>query len=326
MSSINTNASAMQALQSLNMTNKKMDAVQNAISTGLSVGSAKDNAAYWSIATEMRSDNKALGTVKDALGLGAAKVDTATTGLTAAIDVADEIKTKLVAAREPGVDRDAINTEITALKEQLLTIAQSSSFSGENWLQNDGATAATDKSIVGSFNRSAAGNVSVSTIDITVSDITLVGADNESLGILTKDYDANQLLDTPLTGVGVENEFRLLDMGTGATTGEDGAVVGVSSSTSDADIDSMISVVDAIISDMTSAASGLGSVGKRVDMQSDFVDNLMNSIEKGIGQLVDADMNEESVKLQALQVQQQLGVQALSIANGQSQSILSLFR
>ena len=50
------------------------------------------------------------------------------------------------------------------------------------------------------------------------------------------------------------------------------------------------------------------------------------SIERGVGQLVDADMNKESTRLQALQVQQQLGIQALSIANGNSQSILSLFR
>lgn len=323
MSSINTNASAMTALQSLNMTNKKMDSVQNAISTGLSVGSAKDNAAYWSIATEMRSDNKALGTVKDALGLGAAKVDTANTGLTAAIDVTDEIKSKLVAAREPGVDRDAINTEITALKEQLTTIVESSSFSGENWLKNDSAGAASDKSIVGSFNRSAAGNVSVSTIDVTVSDITLIGTNDETQGILTKNYDADQLTDG--TPTGVADNFRLIDVA-GETTAATGTVISVSNTTSDADIDSMISAVDAMLSDMTSAASGLGSVGKRVDMQNDFVDNLMDSIDKGIGQLVDADMNDESVKLQALQVQQQLGIQALSIANGQSSSILSLFR
>lgn len=320
MSSINTNASAMTALQSLNMTNKKMDSVQNAISTGLSVSSAKDNAAYWSIATEMRSDNKALSTVKDALGLGAAKIDTASTGLNSAIDVADEIKTKLVAAREPGVDRDAINTEITALKEQLITIASSSSFSGENWLQNDGATASGDKSVVGSFNRSAAGNVSVSTIDIDTSSTTLVGTTDGTFGLFTKDYDADQLIDTPTTTVA---NYFLLDGGASDAAGTE---ISIDGTTTDAAIDQMITVVDKIVSDMTAAASDLGSAGKRVDMQNDFVDNLMDSIEKGVGQLVDADMNDESVKLQALQVQQQLGVQALSIANGSAQSILSLFR
>ncbi|WP_277996338.1 flagellin, partial [Ensifer sp. Root1252] len=60
--------------------------------------------------------------------------------------------------------------------------------------------------------------------------------------------------------------------------------------------------------------------------QKDFVDNLMDSIESGVGKLVDADMNEESTRLKALQTQQQLGIQALTIANTNSQNILSLFR
>ena len=87
MNSINTNASAMTALSSLNQTNKMLNQTQNAISTGFRVADASDNAAYWSIATTMRSDNQALGTVQDALGLGAAKVDVTTTGLNSSIDV-----------------------------------------------------------------------------------------------------------------------------------------------------------------------------------------------------------------------------------------------
>ena len=85
MSSINTNVAAMTALQTLNMTNKEMLVTQNRVSTGLRVQTAADNAAYWSIATTMRSDRMALSTVQDALGLGAATVDTATSGLTNAI-------------------------------------------------------------------------------------------------------------------------------------------------------------------------------------------------------------------------------------------------
>ncbi|MEQ8930957.1 MAG: flagellin, partial [Nitratireductor sp.] len=90
MSSIMTNASAMTALKTLQSTNKALETTQARISTGYRVGEASDNAAYWSIATTMRSDNKALSTVQDALGLGAAKVDTAYTGMKAAIDVVDE--------------------------------------------------------------------------------------------------------------------------------------------------------------------------------------------------------------------------------------------
>ena len=108
MASIMTNVSAMTALQSLNHTNKQLDTTQSRISTGYRVGSAEDNAAYWSIATTMRSDNGALSTVKDALGLGAATIDVAYTGTNSAIETAKAIKNKLVAARQPGVDRDKI--------------------------------------------------------------------------------------------------------------------------------------------------------------------------------------------------------------------------
>jgi flagellin len=77
---------------------------------------------------------------------------------------------------------------------------------------------------------------------------------------------------------------------------------------------------------MTTAASDLGAAKKRVDMQSDFVSKLQDAIDRGVGQLVDADMQAESARLSALQVQQQLGIQSLSIANGNAQNILSLFR
>ena len=64
----------------------------------------------------------------------------------------------------------------------------------------------------------------------------------------------------------------------------------------------------------------------RIGMQKDFAKSLIDTLQTGVGQLVDADMNEESTRLQALQVKQQLGIQALSIANASSQSILRLFQ
>jgi len=88
----------------------------------------------------------------------------------------------------------------------------------------------------------------------------------------------------------------------------------------------MISAVDGALTSMTAAASDLGAAKSRIDIQSNFVSNLMDAIDRGVGKLVDADMNEESTRLQALQTQQQLGVQALSIANSSAQSILKLFQ
>src|SRR5262245_44640437 len=119
MSSINTNVAAMTALQSLTQTNKSLLETQSRISSGFRVAEASDNAAYWSIATTMRSDKSALSTVQDALGLGAALVDVSYTAVNSAIDVVNQIKTKLVAAREPGVDKTKVQSEISELQKQL---------------------------------------------------------------------------------------------------------------------------------------------------------------------------------------------------------------
>lgn len=139
MTSLLTNTAAQTALQTLTQTNRSLNTVQSHVSTGLRVASAADNAAYWSIATTMRSDNAALSTVEDALGLGSATVDVAYIAVDSANKVVSEIKKKLVAAREPGVDRTKIQSEITALQGQLQGIADAAVFSGENWLSQDSA-------------------------------------------------------------------------------------------------------------------------------------------------------------------------------------------
>ena len=307
MASIMTNGSAMTALQSLNATNKSLEITQNRISTGYRVSSAEDNAAYWSIATTMRSDNGALSTVKDALGLGAATIDVAYTGMNSAIEVAKEIKNKLVAARQPGIDRTKVQSEIAELQNQLTSIGNSSVFSGENWLSVDSSAANynTNKTIVASFSR-AGGTISIGTISVDLTTTELFDAADQS-GILDSE-------DTTANG-GVTYSTVTLDISTLTDTDNDLA-----------DLEQMISWVDNAIGSMTTAASSLGAVKQRTSMQRDFVGSLMDAINRGIGTLVDADMNEQSTRLQALQVQQQLGVQALSIANQNSQSILSLFR
>jgi flagellin len=93
-----------------------------------------------------------------------------------------------------------------------------------------------------------------------------------------------------------------------------------------ADLQAYSDAIETMSSKVTTAAANLGSVKSRIDMQQDFVKNLMDAVDRGVGALVDADMSQESTRLQALQTQQQLGIQALSIANSNSQSILSLFR
>jgi flagellin len=84
--------------------------------------------------------------------------------------------------------------------------------------------------------------------------------------------------------------------------------------------------LDNSISKLNSALGDLGAQAKQISAHNTFVSKLADTIESGIGNLVDADLAKESARLQALQVQQQLGAQALSIANQAPQIILSLFQ
>ncbi|MGG7516275.1 flagellin [Allorhizobium undicola] len=318
MTSIITNNSAISALNTLRSISSEMSTTQNRISSGYKVENASDNAAYWSIATTMRSDNKALGAVQDAIGLGAAKTDTAYTGMEAAIDVVSDIKAKLVAAREPGVDKDKINKELTELKNQLTSISKSASFNGENWLYSDSAAGSTQE-MVGSFVRDASGNVSVKTITFDTSDSMLINDNASADGLLTAGTSATVATGTTTTTA----TYYLISSSAGTGSGTE---VSLTTSTSEFEIDGMISSVDAMLTSMTDAGATIGATTSRLKMQDAFVADLSDTIDTGVGRLVDADMNEESTKLKALQTQQQLGIQSLSIANSNSQSILSLFQ
>ncbi|MBW8301258.1 MAG: hypothetical protein K0M60_16805 [Hydrogenophaga sp.] len=320
MTSLMTNTAAIAALDTLRSISAGLAETQKRVSSGYKVETASDNAAYWSIATTMRSDNMALTAVEDALGFGAAKTDTAYTGLEATVDVVTEIKAKLVAAREPGVDKDKINKELSELKAQLSSISESASFSGENWLYNATAGAVGTKEMSGSFVRSSDGTVSVSTLTFDTADSVLIDTVDATRGLLTKDYSV--AVDDG-TASGTTMTYYLVNAG---GTGTSGSVVELSSATTDDEVEGMISAVEAMLMDITDAAATLGAINMRVEMQADFVADLMDVIDTGVGRLVDADMNEESTRLKALQTQQQLGIQALSIANTNSENVLSLFK
>ena len=403
MTSILTNIAAMSALQTLRGIGQDMETTQGRVSSGLRVGTASDNAAYWSIATTMRSDNGALSAVQDALGLGAAKIDTAYAAMESAIDVVEEIKVKLVAASEAGVDKSKVQEEISQLQDQLKSIASSASFSGENWLKVDiggesdadtGLMVAGDaqsKQIVGSFTRDANGNVAVKTINVKLDENNVLfdtsggksgildaealagyrnsgeqdtngndiyvatvdfGTDWEQVGDVWTIPDSDLSDNTFYVEIGgafvVSDENGKVDTSTAAAAADVAGAVADGISVVDFDITevedykttlglgtdatdeqviaALTSFVDGQLEKMNSAAAGLGSTSMRLDMQEEFVSKLSDSLDRGVGRLVDADMNEESTRLKALQTQQQLAVQALSIANSDSQNILSLFR
>jgi flagellin len=418
MSSLMTNTAAMTALQTLRGVNAGLATTQNRISTGYRVATASDNAAYWSIATTMRSDVQALSAVQDALGLGAATIDTMYTGLNGTVEVVSSIKAKLVAARTPGVDRAKIQSEITELQKQLKNTADSAVFNGENWISVDSTSSSYNatKSVVASFSR-VAGTIKIDTLSVDLEAIKLYDANLDtaytaqtfptvdtaayaaasdvggnitvtiatavptvltiavaantsladiateinklnveglSVGVSTAGdklsfFSRNDLdidIDASVSGLGaavtltalaapVDTKKGVLDQTFDAYTGAAWETVSLDSldisaitdNVSDlAKLETYIQGVEDAFAKITDSATNLGAIKNRIGLQQNFVKTLTDSLDRGVGQLVDADMNAESTRLQALQVQQQLGIQALSIANAGSQSILSLFR
>ncbi|MCS3727178.1 flagellin N-terminal helical domain-containing protein [Bradyrhizobium betae] len=300
-SSLLTNSSAMTALQTLRNVSSQLATTQNRISTGQRVSTASDNAAYWSIATSMRADNAALSAVSDSLGLSAATVDTEYTALTAVVGDKTGGLTKLqallVEAKTAGIDRTKIQADITQIQQQMKGTADAATFNGVNWLSATAATPATFN-LVSSFSR-VGGTPTIGSISLTIANYSLYTS--TQTGILDK-------VSGPAS-VNTINISALTDSTADQTT-----------------LDGYITQVTAAINSVASAAADLGAVKNRISTNADFVKTLIDSVDRGVGQLVDADMNAESTRLQALQTQQQLGVQALSIANQNSQSILSLFK
>jgi flagellin len=560
MTSILTNNSAMAALQTLRAVASSLGETQQRVSTGLRVGTATDNAAYWSISTTMRSDNMALAAVSDALGLGAAKLDVAYVATDAIVGLLEAFKSRLATAHEEGVDRSKVQEELDQLKQQAASIVAGASFNGVNYLKGTEEASLLDldaltSSVTSSFVRAAGGRVSVQRTSVDLKSTIMLNAggggilqkevtgdypDLQPLGIVSYFHEGHEdhtfsgpvtfsasdsitfdlvldrspvaagnsyaitidkaLVDAALgTGDGIvhdasdvrkilqkafddvaapadayrggDTSLTTYDVATLETTGNvgssiyfenlsstlaGGSVLGLDSSSA-IDHDNMCTVggttftkaftmpkdlaisfdvqiaggplntvvidrdtvnnalgvtnarvetadefadvvryasaglglalsvsgsaisffadqsvhpgygnqaVDFVVSDFRtnkswslrfdleeiniteqeftieeyltgveymlqrsiSSASGLGSLLSRVGMQLEFTESLIANIDKGIGRLVDADMNEESSRLKALQTQEQLAIQSLSIANSNAESIMQLFR
>jgi flagellin len=494
MSSILTNTSSMVALQTLKSINANLAKTQDEISTGKTVGSAKDNAAVWAISKVMQADVKGFKGISDSLSLGSSTVAVARQASETITDLLTDIKGKIVAAQQENVDRAKIQTDITALRDQITSVVNAAQFNGQNLIKG------TDSmSILSSLDRQADGTVNVSNITIDRKDLSMdagalgtgtnlaanatlsaasatnagntatltiaadadVSTDAFSLtvggatltfaaGSITGDQDAAAIAigaavnalglvgvtasvatnvvtftstrafeDVALAalkngaGTGVtlsaatvaERAETLTFSASAAVTEGDGYQVTVGSTAytyvagkgesfedvarglkaavdggnitdvstkvalnasgqwvlkidnnsatsvsltragaaggtasgglfglsgidvqTEAGAEAALGNIETLIQNSIDAAANFGSAGGRIDTQKSFISKLSDSLKTGIGSMVDADMEEASARLQALQTQQQLGIQSLSIANQAPQSILALFR
>jgi flagellin len=273
MSSLLTNTAAMTALQTLKGINKNLGMIQDQVSTGKKVNTAKDNAGIWAVSSVMDSDVRSFKAISESLALGQATVAVARNAAETVKDLLVEMKALIVTAQGENVDRAKLQADITQLAGQIQSTINAAQFNGKNLL----LTASTDMNVLASLDRDGTGTV-------TVSNITVAAQDVEAIHTAVAAYDVEADAATPL-----------------------------------GDIETQIQAA-------IDAAAAFGSAEKRLDIQASFVGKLVDSMTSGIGALVDADMEAASARLNALVVQQQLGLQALSIANSNSQGLLSLFR
>ncbi|WP_028710839.1 flagellin [Paracoccus pantotrophus] len=280
MSSILTNNGAMVALQTLKGINANLMKAQNEISTGKKVATAQDNAAVWAISKVMESDQTTFKTLQSNLNLAEAVVTTARTGAERIRELLDKMRGLAASAGSDANDFGAVNDQVIALKDQIVSIIDGTQMNGVNLLKTNPIGTATSFSVLASLDRTA-GTVATAAQTITVNSV---------------DFEA-------------DIEAATITAITDSTTAR-----------------TAVSEIEALIDIAKKGAAELGTAAKRINDQSNFISELADSLTAGIGALVDADMEEASARLQALQTQQQLGVQALSIANQAPQTILSLFR
>lgn len=170
MSSINTNMSAMVALDTLKGINKNLGQVQAEISTGKSINNARDNAAIWSISTVMETDVASFEKISSSLNLGSGTVGVARAASEQIVERLQEAKDLIVEAQGENVDRSKIQNELSAIVEGVNTIVGSAQFNGKNLISGAG-----EMKILQSLDRSGSG--AVTTSDITVTNQNLSTAD-----------------------------------------------------------------------------------------------------------------------------------------------------
>src|SRR5580693_4068250 len=137
MLSVNTNAGALIALENLNNTSQALARAQDVVSTGLAIGSAKDNGAIWSIAQSERATVSSLDAVKSSLQTGQSIIDVANSAGTTVSNLLTQMAQKALASSDTSLStasRAALNNDFVALRNQITSTVQNASFNGVNLL------------------------------------------------------------------------------------------------------------------------------------------------------------------------------------------------
>jgi len=272
--SINTNVSAMLALQNLNASQAELRSAEQRISTGLKVATAKDNGAIFAIATTQRGTSRALDAVRESLQRSQSVVDVSASAGEIVSDLLLQMKEKALASADAQLNtssRAAMNSDFVALRDQITKAVNNAGFNGGNLIK--------------------AGAQNVAAL-----------ADETGTSFLTV-------------------QAQVLALGGPNVTVQATTAVNTITLASAA-----LSLVNASLQNVSLALAKLGTGARALSTHLTFVNKLQDAVNAGIGNIVDADLAKESARIQALQTKQQLGIQALSIANQGPGQLMSLFR
>lgn len=364
MTSILTNTSAMSALSTLRLIGGRLDDESQKLCSGLGVKTAADNAAYWSISTTMRSDVKAMGAVTDSIGLAMGIVDTAYAAMETVRQSFVEIRNLAITASDmpkPGMrdivkpafsldpeyaksDVYKIDVRIQQLQDQARSAMQSASFAGVNMLYHEKHEPVKASKQVFSFVIGYNGGT-VQAMDVSAMDTLLL---NDDFGSYPTSYpgeynpektlfDGSDFFDVPGTFTPAAIYWYNIPLSNPVTGDPEAYPVSPT----------YISHREPRYQARFGQAGGLQPAGRehrREDRATHVQDGLcrlgavgtntydelnkkvIETATKGIGRLVDADMDVTAVRIRALEAQQQLAIQALGIANSEPGKILELFR
>ncbi|MSP02621.1 MAG: flagellin [Acetobacteraceae bacterium] len=281
LSSVNTNMSAMVALQALQATNSQLQTIQKHVSTGFRVADAVDDGAAYAVAQAIRSTVGALTSANQQLGSVQGLLQTTKTGLNDTSNTMASMRNVLVKLSDStttGADRTNYIQQYNSMLANVKTFIQDANYNG--------------KTLIGDLTGS---NGTFSRVAVARNEV------GSTYGIAT--FSGSALFGSIA--------FTSTQMAGAATVA---ALISASGT--------FITQFNAVSKALNTVGSEVNYVNNQVSYNSDKID----ALNVGIGSLVDADLAKESAQLQALQIRQQLGTQALSIANQAPAALLNLFK
>jgi flagellin len=332
--SVQTNIGAMVALQSLNRTNEEMSMTQKRISTGFRVADAKDDGAAYAVAQRVRGDIAGLGAANEQLGSTKGLIETTMGALNETsknLTKMRETLTKLSSDTLSTSDRTTYTKDFENLVNQTNRALGDASYNGRSLIgtQDANKSAASTAADTGVVRNERGGT------------LTITGVDGANLTFDTRVATGGRevtpgTFETPTAfqfngGTAMTSEQARVMLGNGDSSATGPLADTVAAYADQTDFGggaaaSNIKTFATVESAINNALSKFGADARDIDGALSTNRQKMDSMESGLGSLVDADLAKESARLQALQIRQQLGTQSLSIANQAPQALLSLFR